>query len=163
MQVKSDISRGLTRTIAEAVESWQDHYGDPRSVAEVDYLVREALRLCQILQEWRADLWQRAFANQLHDISGAGMKLRRAMERALETIPRLRAGVQEAEELGHTVAQAAELEQAVATVQRLKEDLIKRWIWFDWRKQEQVQAALEAGAPTVPLEAAFDELRAAAP
>src|SRR5262249_43312861 len=79
MQVKSDISRGLTRTIAEAAESWQADHGDLLAVRDVDYLVREALRVSQFLREWRDDLWQMALANQIDDLHAAGMMLRRAL------------------------------------------------------------------------------------
>jgi hypothetical protein len=158
MQVKSEISRGLTRTIAEAAESWQGHHGDVRAVRDVDYLVREALRVYQFLQEWRDDLWQTALANEIPDLDAAGRILRRALERALEAFQLVRSCVHEAGRFGHQAVQAAELEQAVTAVGGLKEDLIKRWPWVRWELLEPALEAHERGE-TIPLEELFDELR----
>ena len=157
MQVKNDISRGLTRTITEAAEAWQADHGDLVAVRDVDYLVREALRICQFLREWRDELWRTALANEVADLDAAGLMLRGALDQALEALKAVSACVHDAEHLGHQAANAAELDQAAVAVQQLRDDFVKRWPWINWQLLEQARTAHERGE-TIPLEEAFDEL-----
>jgi hypothetical protein len=92
------------------------------------------------------------------DYQGEGERLREAFDSRLRVLVTLRKWAGRAEEAGHRVAGAADLEGAIAEVERLRADTLNHWPWPPTPEEVAEAVAEYERGDSLPLDEAFAEI-----
>jgi hypothetical protein len=162
--VVARIRRSTTRAIDEAFsEMWAAKQLDAMAT-EAEQTIAECLDYPAKADALYHAGWRAAIPaiqqNRPVDWYGRGVHLREQFDSSLDVLQTVRKWVRALEEAGRTVANAPQLEEAIAAMERVRAALRENWPWaMTAEESAEVEAEIKGGAAGwLPLDETFAEV-----
>lgn len=149
--------RGQVRALAETVEAWKAEHREAMIARDVEDMVRVCLDFPAMLTRIYGSAWDRIRANELEDYMKTGEALQDLVRDTTELLHSIRVLAHGFVEAGHSLEGTSQLEDVLARLEDLRQEINRCWPWFS---QEEIDAgrADQARGEFLDLDKAFAQI-----
>lgn len=147
-----------TQSVERALEAWKVEHQAARAVRDMEDLIRETLDYPGLLRRLEQSTWDGLWTNPAEEIQGSGLALQTLFDRTLSVLRDVRALAQDvAQNTGHPLEGAPQLDEAVETVARMKAAFVHQWPWLEDSELQKAWTEYQRGE-YLDLEDAFAQI-----